>query len=177
MQSRPAPPPSMPTPSQLSLDFQSTPQMRAAGGTGVIRIIAASGIESLFDDLARRMRREVLPPFEFETILLPHGSALRPWLNQRLADRLGCAASLYTPTIREYADALIRRLLGSEPAAFDRRTLAWRIFAFMNDMPDVAALAPVRSYLKRYDGPPMPLASHRAYLLYTYPLHSYGVQE
>src|SRR5690625_6863216 len=168
MQSRPALPPSRPTPSQLALDFQSTPQMRAAGGTGGMRIIAANGIEPLFDDLARRMRRAVLPPFEFETILLPHGSALRPWLNQGLADRLGCAASLYTPTIREYADALIRHLLGSEPDAFDRRTLAWRIFAFLNDLPDDAALAPVRRYLKRADGQTMTLARRLAELFDSY---------
>ena len=154
----------MQQPPQLSLDFE-TPRVMRKGG---IRLITANGVDPLFDHLAGRMGREMLPPFEFETILLPHGSALRPWLSQRLADRIGCAAGLYTPTLREYADSLIRRMPDAEPAALDRHTLTWRIFAVLNDLPDAEDVSPVRRYLQRAGGQTMPLARRLARLFDSY---------
>jgi exodeoxyribonuclease V gamma subunit len=151
---------------QISLQFPLHPSVPESSAR--IRIVMAEGIEPLADGLLERMHREPLPPHEFEAILLPHGSALRPWLTQRIADRLGCAASLYMPSIREFADSLIRRIVGKDPAALDAETLLWRIFSILENTSDEPRLAPLHAYLRRSGGDRMPLARRLAQLFDSY---------
>lgn len=151
---------------QISLQFP--PRRSAPGPSARVRILRAQRIEPLADDLLARMQSEPLPPHEFETILLPHGSALRPWLTQRIADRLGCAASLYMPSIREFADSLIRRIVGKDPAALDAETLLWRILGILEHTSSEPRLAPLRDYLRRSGGERMPLARRLAQLFDSY---------
>lgn len=150
---------------QYDLQFPTSPPRTAERG---VRALKSSNLDVLFDHFVDRINSEPLPPFEFETVLLPHGSALRPWLLQNLADRLGCAAGLYTPTIREFAGSIIRSIFGVEPSALDRETLTWRIFAELGDTSADSKLAPIHNYLQRAGDERMLLARRLAQLFETY---------
>lgn len=161
---------------QLALDFETVSTRTETNGrttsgitTSGITICTAADLDILFEHFLGRLIEDPLAPHEPELVILPQGSALRPWLRQKLADRLGCAASLHTPSIREYADALIRRLLGADPSGLDRKALTWRIFTVLNDLPDAGDdLAPLRTYLDRSRDEAMPLARRLAELLNSY---------
>ena len=152
--------------SQLAFEFQ--PSVRGPSAAGVC-VRTAARLDQLFESFAKVITGDPLPPYEQEIVCIPHGSALRQWLQQKLANRIGCAASLYTPTLREYGDALIRQLLGEEPSALDQKALTWRIFAILQNLPaSGSAVAPLRAYLRRSGGDAMPLARRLAALFDLY---------
>lgn len=150
---------------QYDLPFSDAHGPAADSGISVLK---SAGLGPLFDHFVGWISKDPLPPFEFETILLPHASALRPWLHQNLADRLGCAAGLYTPTIREYADALIRHELNVKSSTLDPRALTWRCFAELSNLSSDETLAPLHEYLQRAGDERMPLARRIARLFESY---------
>jgi len=151
---------------QLILDFEK--EFAPTRPRGVkVRVI--SDPHAFLDAFVDVVRGRPLPPHEQEMVCLPQASALRPWLQQKLADRLGCAASLYMPTIREYADALIRKNLAVDPSEVDRKSLTWQIYSILRSLPAAdARVAPLRAYLQHSGGAAMPLARRLAVLFDSY---------
>lgn len=103
-------------------------------------------LDDLVHDLAETLGADPLPPHQDECIVV-QSLSLRRWLQQRLADAWGCAASLDLP----FATALIARLeerYGLALAADDpwqRDRLRWRIAA-LADAAD-GELQPLARYL------------------------------
>lgn len=89
---------------------------------------AATGLEAVVDDLARRSAGEPLPPHERE-VLVVQSRGLARWLTLELATRLGCAAHADLP----FPQHLISQLLTAHGLAEDdaepwsRDELVWRL--------------------------------------------------
>jgi exodeoxyribonuclease V gamma subunit len=143
---------------QLTLDFD------APMTAGRIRLITATHIDPLFEDLSARLAADPLPPHQAETICIPHGSGIRTWLEQQLARHLGCSASLLTPSPRELAAGIAREHENEIGAAgtLDPATLAWRIYDFLRRNPSQPEFAPLTVYLERSGASAMRLADRLA---------------
>ncbi|MFW5973562.1 MAG: exodeoxyribonuclease V subunit gamma, partial [Bacteroidota bacterium] len=153
---------------QLDLPFAADSPLAATRRQGVA-IVTSTDLGALFDRLAHRMEQDPLPPYQAEVVCLPHRTGLRAWLEQQLARRHGCCASLHTPTLRELADSLIRKTSDDGSSnALEGGALTWRLFAFLGSLPPDPQFDPLRTYLRRVNGDAMPLARRLASLFETY---------
>ena len=116
----------------------AAPAPHAAG----FRVYASNRLEVLAEKLAATMRDDPLGPLEREVIVVQSRGMYR-WLTLELAKRLGIAATIATPFPGTFCRALAERVEGrlaagpaeryeiTSPSAFDRDTLAWRIFRLL----------------------------------------------
>jgi len=106
------------------------------------RVYASNRLEVLVEELAATMREDPLGPLEREVIVVQSRGMYR-WLTLELATQLGIAATIATPFPGTFCRALAARVEGqmtagpaeryeiATPSAFDRDTLAWRIFRLL----------------------------------------------
>ncbi|HYG70304.1 MAG TPA: exodeoxyribonuclease V subunit gamma, partial [Anaeromyxobacteraceae bacterium] len=155
--------------------------------SGALRVVAAPRLEPLFARLAETLAAEPLDPLAKETVVVAQNRGLRAWVEQALARRFGCAASLDVRAPRAFATDLARAIESRKPDAeaaegerhpFDAAPLAWRLAAFLDRLPEVAdpargadVYAPLRAYLDRTGGATMPLARRLAQLFDDYQVY------
>jgi exodeoxyribonuclease V gamma subunit len=136
----------------------------------------------LADHLFDVMESTPLGPLEAEVLVVAQNTGLRGWLENALARRAGCAASLAMPAPRALCLDLAHRLVeGAAPAAgeaaprdpFDPGPLTWRIAAFLDALPDEERFAPLRAYLRSggSEGRRLPLARRIAQRLSDYQVY------
>jgi exodeoxyribonuclease V gamma subunit len=107
-----------------------------------LAIYTAERLEMLAAKLAAEMKASPLGPLEREVIVVQSRGMYR-WLTLELAKRLGIAATIATPFPGTFARALAERIEGktvappseryepTEPSAYERDSLAWRIFRLL----------------------------------------------
>ncbi len=131
-----------------------------------LHVVTAPRLEPLFEHLAAEMERAPLPPLEREVIVVAQNTGLRDWVEQGLARRLGCAASLWVVSPRGLSTELARRWVPIErPTApdgrtvprdpFEREALLWRLADLLPQLPRRAPYDEVHAYLDKAvpDGP------------------------
>lgn len=111
----------------------------------MLSITATDRLDRLVADLAGRLGADPLPPHRDECIVV-QSLSLRRWLQQRLAERWGCAASLDLP----FPAGLIADLeadlgLATADDPWHRDCLRWRIAALAEQAD--GELAPLAAYL------------------------------
>lgn len=144
-------------------------------------IYAAQHLEPLAAHLAASFAESPLPPLQREVILVGENKGVRVWLEHRLAEAHGCAASLQIQSPFAFAAALARKHVPGAPSAsrgtdhpFDLAALSWRLRALLDELPEAAdgesdPYAALRAYLARTDAPAA-LASRLAVLFDGYQL-------
>jgi exodeoxyribonuclease V gamma subunit len=120
------------------------------------RLYYGNALEVLAGLLAEELRQPApaQPLLAPDTILIPQ-AAMRRWLQATLAQRHGIAANLEFLTPGEFVTRALRSNLGPDHDDLDAATLAWRLYASLNDAPLLAqpALASLATYLG--DGDPL----------------------
>ncbi|MEM6325534.1 MAG: exodeoxyribonuclease V subunit gamma, partial [Bacteroidota bacterium] len=101
-----------------------------------LRLVTAARTESLVAQYVRDREALVIGPFEREAIVVARTNGMRTWVENTLAERLGCAASLQIASPRGFVAQLAQAMgvLPRGPAgqAFERPALAWRIAALLD---------------------------------------------
>jgi exodeoxyribonuclease V gamma subunit len=149
----------------------------AASAPPGLSVLTSPRLEPLFDRLAAHVADDPLPPLERETVLVAQNKGLRVWLEQALARRLGCAASLNFRSPFDFATDLARQLVPrarpaeGESHPFDVGPLAWRLVPILDALPEDGPYAPLRAYLDRTGGAVMPLARRLAALFDEYQVY------
>ncbi len=121
------------------------------------RVVTADQLGSLIDRLAADLAAAPLGPLTDEVIVV-QSQGMRRWIQQELAKRHGCSASLRLPFPARFARDLVDLVIPSarEVAAgrfdvgddpFDREVMTWRILDLLED--GVASRAPF-SPLRRF---------------------------
>ena len=111
-----------------------------------IRLLTAPRLEPLAERLAERMAADPLPPLAPEVVVIAQNTGLRAWLENHLAHRLGCAASLRLVSPRglavDLANTVVPRPTVSDREGrpiprdpFEREGLQWRIAALLPQLP------------------------------------------
>ena len=99
------------------------------------------------DRLARRLAREPAAdtdPFTQEIIVVS-GTGLRRWLSFRLAEYRGVCANCRFPTTQTFIQQLLGLALDQqESAAFTKESMAWQIFAWLQDSSPPELAVPAR---------------------------------
>ena len=120
------------------------------------RLYHGNALEVLAGLLAEELRQPApaQPLLAPDTILIPQ-AAMRRWLQATLAPRHGFAANLDFLTPGEFVTRALRSNLGPDHDDLDAATLAWRLYASLNDALLLAqpALASLATYLG--DGDPL----------------------
>ena len=117
------------------------------------RIVTAPRLGPLVDRFADALAAAPLPPDQRETVLVAQDNGLGRWLEIRLAERLGVAASLDVRSAQALATALARRVVpearlpegGVDP--FEKGALAWRLAERLAALPEEPAYDVLRAYL------------------------------
>ena len=117
------------------------------------RVLTAPRLGPLVDRFAETLAAAPLPPEHRETVLVAQDNGLGRWLEVRLAERLGVAASLDVRSAQALATNLARRIVpgsrlpegGVDP--FEKASLAWRLAERLEALPDAPAYGVLRAYL------------------------------
>jgi len=120
-----------------------------------LQLLLAPHLSPLLDHLAEGMARAPLPPRELEVIVV-QSQGMRRWLTLQLADAFGCAGSLVLPFPATFVRDLEGRLAQDrsprgDADPFAREVLAWRIDAFLRELPLDEVWRPLRTYLETGD--------------------------
>ena len=123
-----------------------------------LRIRTSTNLRVLFDDLAATIEADPLPPLEREVVVVARNTGLRTWLELQLATRLGCAASLHTPSPRGFSAELVRRFVpqarpleGGRSDPFEAEGLTWQIYKLLADPEESEGYRAVAAYLRDAD--------------------------
>ncbi len=120
-----------------------------------LRIVTSHRLDALLRALADALAAAPLPPLAREVVVV-QSQGMRRWVTLQLADRLGCAASLYMPfpgafghRLAEAADAAPHPAPpgGYEDSPFGRDALTWRIDDALDALLPLKGFAPLRAYL------------------------------
>ncbi len=105
--------------------------------------------DSLFTELAKRMRAAPLPLLETEQVVVP-STAVARWLGLRLADALGIATQTAYPFPAAYVWQLFGRVLPDVATTnpFDRAAMQWRLLRLLGE----SRATQIRQYLVGDDG-------------------------
>ncbi len=93
-----------------------------------LHLVSAHSVVALAENLAARIAARP-DPFAMETVLVMN-FAQGVWLRRFLAERLGICANIDFRSPESFLERLVRRGRGN---AFDRETLAWRIFSKLKE--------------------------------------------
>lgn len=127
-----------------------------------LHLVTGDAPAALLAHLDARLRDTPLSPFDDETIIV-QSLGMERWVQQQLAKRRGCAASLALPFpagfCRTLADTLQRDTAysGHAPIPLDTRfeeaALTWRLYAALgeSELLQHAACEPLRAYLRDAD--------------------------
>jgi len=107
-----------------------------------LQLHTSNRLEHLLEAWVRRLRRDPLPPFAREVVVV-QSQGMRRWLLLEMARRRGIAAGLWMPFPRDLARCLSEAVLdghldyesqGNEPGPFDREILVWRLFGLLGQL-------------------------------------------
>ncbi|HEB93584.1 MAG TPA: exodeoxyribonuclease V subunit gamma [Gammaproteobacteria bacterium] len=115
-----------------------------------LQLISSNRIESLLDELARRLAvRPLASPFDAEVIVVP-SPAMARWVNLQLAQAHGVAANLQYPLPASWVWALTGQVLDDTPDTdpLERQRLGWKIFALLPTLLAHPAFQPLQHYLR-----------------------------
>jgi len=123
----------------------------------MFRVLTSSDVHTLAEHLAGEMAERPLPPLERETIVV-QTQGLRRWIILKLADRLGCAASLHLPFPAAFCNQLAEAARGETADqetryewVFGREALTWRVLSLLENLPDDERFGELRAYLSDDD--------------------------
>ena len=147
----------------------------------MLHLTVSNRLEALADALAERIEAAPLSdPFADERIVVPHSGVGR-WLQLRLAQRWGAAAMLRFELPAQLIGGLLaQQEIDSDPAAWGRSALRWRLLEWLTTMGSgsaTAAFAPLKHYLRARPGAlpdplkPWQLASALADLMDAYQVY------
>jgi exodeoxyribonuclease V gamma subunit len=139
----------------------------------MLHVYHSNRLEVLADRLAAVVQTP-LPNALASEIVVVHSSGMGRWVALELARRSGICANLTTPFPAEFVWYAMRGVLGDLPSTspFDPEVLSWRVMAWLVDLDDDAAYAPLRHYLadgdetKRYQLARRIAATLDQYLVY-----------
>ena len=149
-------------------------------------IYTSQRLETVLASVEATMQSDPLPPLEPEVIIVAQNQGLRSWLELALARKLGCAASIYTPTPRAFCVDLIRRYIPQEriptPGGkdvpsdpFEYEGLTWRIVSLLESLPGSDRYRPLHAYLERARHGLLPLAARIAKCFDDYQVYRPGL--
>jgi exodeoxyribonuclease V gamma subunit len=122
------------------------------------RILTSNSLNALMIALAKELQQNPLPPLEQEVIVI-QSQGMRRWVTLRLAEQLGCAASLHMPFPGTFSRQLAERLSGNgekgsggeEDSLFTREVLTWRILGIIDDVAAQKRFQALANYLADND--------------------------
>ncbi len=115
-----------------------------------LQLISSNRIESLLDELARRLAvRPLASPFDAEIIVVPNPAMAR-WVNLQLAQAHGVAANLEYPLPASWVWTLTGQVLDDTPDTdpLEHQHLGWKIFALLPTLLAHPAFQPLQHYLR-----------------------------
>lgn len=125
--------------------------------TGAFRIRTSSSLDALMGALADEVRRGPLPPLEDEVIVV-QSQGMRRWVTLKLADALGCAASLRMPFPGSFSHRLAGQLAGTggdpveyEESLFGRAVMTWRLLGSIAEVAKGGRFPMLAAYLRDGD--------------------------
>ncbi len=114
-----------------------------------LQLISANRVESLLDELARRLvSPRLASAFKAEIIVVP-SPAMGRWVNLQLADRHGVAANQQYPLPAAWIWELTGKLLDYVPPVdpLERSSASWKIHALLPGLLELPAFHSLHHYL------------------------------